>query len=182
MPTAMPRPAATEYAPFFARYVDRVPDGDIMQQLRANTARLEATFATVPDARGGHRYAPGKWTIRETLGHLLDTERIFVYRALRIARGDATPLPGFEQNDYVVTAGSDARALSDLRAELHALRESTTRFFASLPQDSWTRSGVVSGRSLSVRALAYIVVGHSDHHLHGLAENYGVPTVSHSPA
>lgn len=176
MATTIERPAATEYPPYFARYVDRVPQGDIMAELRQNSARLEATLAAIEEARGADRYAEGKWSIRQTVGHLIDTERIFVYRALRIARGDKTPLAGFEQDDYAASAASDARQLSDLRDELRALRESTVRFFASLPEDAWTRTGIVNGYEISVRALAHITVGHTMHHLHGLAERYDVPT------
>lgn len=176
MATTMERPAATEYPPYFARYVDRVPDGDFMAQLRENSARLDATLAAIDDARGAHRYAEGKWSVRQIVGHLLDTERIFVYRALRIARADTTPLAGFEQDDYAATAGSDARRLPDLRDELRALRESTIRFFDSLPEEAWARTGTVNGYNISVRALAHVTVGHTIHHLHGLAERYDVPT------
>jgi uncharacterized damage-inducible protein DinB len=176
MGSAVERPASTEYAPYYGRYIDRAPEGDIVAQLRESGAALDATFASLDDARSGYRYASGKWSIREMIGHLIDAERIFTYRALRIARGDLTPLPGFEQDDYVASAGSDARALSDLRDELHALRESTIRFFASLPEAAWTRMGQASGNDISVRALARIVIGHSRHHLQVLADKYDVPT------
>lgn len=176
MATAMHRPATTEYAPFYARYIDRVPEGDIVAQLRETGASLNATFASIDEARGEYRYADGKWSIRVMLGHLIDAERIFVYRALRIARGDSTPLPGFEQDDYAAASNSDARQVADMRNELRALRESTIHFFASLPADAWARAGVVSGNNLSVRAIAHIVAGHTRHHLDVLAEKYGVPT------
>jgi uncharacterized damage-inducible protein DinB len=177
MTTAIHRPAATEYAPYFARYVERVPEGDIVALLRENSAILNASIATLDEARGAYRSAEGKWSIREMLGHLMDVERVFVYRALSIARGDTTPLPGFDQDDYAATAGSDARRLSDLREELRALRESTVRFFASPPLDAWARVGVASGNDISVRAIAHIIVGHTEHHLQVLAERYGVPTI-----
>jgi len=173
----MNRPAATEYAPYFARYVQRVSDGDIVAHLRESGAVLNATLAALEEARGAHRPAKGKWSIREMLGHLIDTERIFVYRALHIARGGTAPLPGFDQDDYAAAAGSDARKLSDLRDEFRALRESTIRFFASLPDDAWARMGVVSGNDTSVRAIAHIIVGHTQHHLQVLAERYEVPTL-----
>jgi uncharacterized damage-inducible protein DinB len=177
MATVIQRPAATEYAPYFARYVDRVPAGDIIAHLRENSAILDATLAALDEARGDYRSGEGKWSIREILGHLMDVERVFVYRALCIARGDTTPLPGFDQDDYASVAGSDARRLSDLRDELRVLRESTIRFFASLPDDAWARIGVASGNSISVRAIAHIVVGHTQHHLQVLAERYDVPTI-----
>lgn len=178
MASSLERPPATEYPSYFARYIDRVPAGDIVALLRENSAVLRATVSSLDESQGGYRYAPDKWTIRETLGHLIDVERIFVYRALRIGRGDRTPLPGFEQNDYALTAGSDARTVADLRDELLSLRDSTMRFFASLPTEAWTRVGTASGGAMSVRALAHIVVGHTMHHLAGLAERYGVPTVT----
>jgi uncharacterized damage-inducible protein DinB len=177
MTAVIQRPATTEYAPYFARYVDRVPDGDIVAHLRENGAVLNATLASLDEARGEFRPAEGKWSIRVMLGHLMDVERVFVYRALCIARGDTTPLPGFDQDDYAARAGSDARRLSDLRDELRVLRESTIRFFASLPDDAWTRIGVASGNNISVRAIAHIVVGHTQHHLQVLAERYDVPTI-----
>jgi uncharacterized damage-inducible protein DinB len=176
MALATDRPPMAEYPPYFARYIDRVPAGDIVVQLRDNAATLGATIATLDDARGAQRPEPGKWSIREMLGHLIDVERVFVYRALCIARGDSAPLSSFDQNDYAAAAGSDARPLADLRDELRALRESTIRFFASLPAGAWTRIGVVGGNNLSVRAIARIIVGHTQHHLQVLAERYDVPT------
>jgi hypothetical protein len=106
------------------------------------------------------------------LGHLIDAERIFTYRALRIARGDATPLAGFEENDYVRAAGSDGRTVGDLADELRTVREGTVRLFASLPDDAWSRRGNASGRDVTVRALAWITVGHALHHLKVLRERY----------
>jgi uncharacterized damage-inducible protein DinB len=176
MALATDRPPMAEYPPYFARYIDRVPAGDIVVQLRDNAATLGATIATLDDARGAQRPEPGKWSIRDMLGHLIDAERVFVYRALCIARGDSAPLSSFDQNDYAAAAGSDARPLADLRDELRALRESTIRFFASLPAGAWTRIGVVGGNNLSVRAIAHIIVGHTQHHLQVLAERYDVPT------
>lgn len=177
MAIATHRPAAAEYSPYFARYVDRVPEGDIVAQLRENATTLGATIATLDDERSAYRPEAGKWSVREMLGHLIDVERVFVYRALSIARGDTAPLSSFDQADYAAKAGSDSRELSDLRDELRALRESTIRFFASLPASAWTRVGVAGGNNLSVRAIAHIIVGHTKHHLQILAERYDVPTV-----
>jgi hypothetical protein len=176
MGSAAQRPSNTEFAPFYGRYIDLAPEGDIIAQLRENGATLAATLTPLDDTRAGFRYASDKWSVREIIGHLIDSERIFVYRALRIARGDTTPLAGFEQNDYVSTADSDARALADLRDEHRALRESTVRFFGSLSEAAWTRTGVASNSTISVRALARIVLGHTHHHLRVLADKYQVPT------
>jgi uncharacterized damage-inducible protein DinB len=166
------RPDATEYAPFYAGYVAGVPEGDIVAVLRAGGDELASVLASIPESRGGFRYAEGKWSVRETIGHMIDAERVFTYRALRLARGDATPLPGFEQDDYVRAAGSEARTVADLADELRAVRAATVRLFASLPDDAWMRRGVVSGREVSVRALAYVAAGHAVHHLRVLRERY----------
>ncbi len=168
------RPDATEYASFYASYVDRVPAGDVVALLRADGRELISVIGGIPESRGGHRYADQKWSVRELIGHIIDTERIFSYRARRIARGDATPLPGYEQNDYVRTAGSDTRTLADLAEEVEAVRDATARLLASFPEEAWMRRGVASDREVSVRALAYITAGHARHHLAVLREQYGV--------
>jgi hypothetical protein len=168
------RPDATEYAPFYANYVAGVPEADVVSALRESGREITATLAAIPESRGGFRYAEEKWSVREMVGHVIDAERIFTYRALRLARGDSTPLPAFEENDYARVAGSDARTMTDLVDELRAVRESTVRMFASLPGEAWTRKGTVSGREVSVRALAYITAGHARHHLKILRERYGI--------
>lgn len=168
------RPDATEYAPFHSGYIALVPEGDVMTVLRMQGTELGRTLAGIPEERAGFRYADGKWSIRELLGHLIDAERIFMYRVLRIARGDTTPLPGFEENDYVRAAGSDARTVADLGDELRVVRESSVRLLDSLSVESWARRGVASGNTVSVRALAYITAGHAQHHLRILHERYGV--------
>lgn len=168
------RPDATEYAPFYAGYVARVPEGDVVSALRESGREIVAALGAIPESRGGFRYAPEKWSVREVVGHLVDAERIFCYRALRLARADATPLPGFEENDFVRNAGSDARTLADLVDELRIVREGTVRLFDSFPDDAWERRGVVNGREVSVRALAYITAGHARHHLGVLRERYSI--------
>ena len=168
------RPNSTEYPEWYAGYVKRVPDGDIVTTLRQGGEELASVLGTIPESKGEHRYAEGKWTIRTLIGHMIDAERIFAYRALRIARGDATPLPGFEENAYARTAGSDARSVADLVAELLVVRESSVRLFESLPDDAWTRNGTVNNGGVTVRALAYITAGHAKHHLNVLKERYGV--------
>ena len=168
------RPADTEYAEWYAGYVAGVPEGDIVTLLREHGTLLGAELSAVPEARGGHRYAEGKWSIREVVGHLIDAERIFTYRAVRAARGDRTPMPGFDENAYVAAAASDHRTMADLLAELRAVRESSVALFASLPADAWTRQGLANGAEISVRALAFITLGHSLHHLRVLRERYGV--------
>jgi len=168
------RPERTEYAPFYHGYVTSVPEGDVVELMRAGGRELLDAIGRIPETRGGHRYGADKWTIREVIGHLIDAERIFSYRALRIARGDQTLLPGFDENEYVRTAGSDQRTLADLARELAAVRESTVLLFESFPDEVWSRMGNANGTPMSVRALAYVVAGHPMHHLRLLRERYGV--------
>ena len=168
------RPEATEYPTFYGKYVASVAGDDPVAALRDETTHLHAALDAIPEAKGSHAYAEGKWTVKTLLGHMIDAERIFTYRALRLARGDATPLPGFEENDYAKVAGSDARSVADLVSEMKDVRASTLRLFASLPADAWARRGVVNNGEVSVRALGYITAGHARHHLNVLRERYGV--------
>jgi hypothetical protein len=166
------RPDATEFSSYYGRYVAAVPEGDIIDVLRRDRDEWQALIAELPEARGGDRYAADKWTIRQVIGHVSDAERVFSYRAFRIARADKTPLASFDQDEYVKTAGSDHRTLSSLAAELLAVRESTLALFVSLPEEAWTRTGTASDNPVSVRALAYITAGHAQHHLKILREKY----------
>jgi hypothetical protein len=171
MPTlARSRPDATEFAPYYQKYVSLVPDGDIVSLLRESGREFADALRAVPEARGGYRYGAGKWSIREVIGHVSDTERIFAYRALRIARGDQTPLASFDENVYVPTSGAEQRTIADLVGEFAAVREATVRLLESLPDDAWTRLGTASEKPVSVRALAYMTAGHALHHLAPLRE------------
>ena len=172
--TLRARPEASEYASFYHGYVTSVPEGDVVALLRSTGGELLEAVGRIPEARGGHRYGPDKWTIREVIGHMIDAERIFTYRALRVARGDRTPLASFDENEFVKTANSEARTVADLTRELGAVREATVLLFESLPDEAWSRSGVASGKDVSLRALAYIVTGHAMHHLRILRERYGI--------
>ena len=168
------RPDASEYAPFYAGYVAGVPDGDIVPTMRKAGDDLIATLAAIPESKGAYRYADGKWSVREVIGHMIDAERIFSYRALRIGRGDATPLPGFEEGDYSKTAGSDSRTMKDLVAEMASVRVSTLQLLESFPEDAWMHRGVASNAAVSTRAIAWIMTGHAIHHLKVLKERYGI--------
>lgn len=172
--TLRARPDASEYAPFYHGYVEAVPEGDIVELLRSGGQELVEAIGRIPEDRGGFRYGPEKWSIREVLGHLIDAERIFAYRALRVGRGDRTPLASFDENEFVKTAGSDARTMADLVRELGMLRETTVMLFESLPDEAWGRGGVASGKDVSLRALAYITAGHARHHLRILRERYAI--------
>jgi hypothetical protein len=172
--TLRSRPDASEYAPFYHGYVEAVPEGDIVDLLRSGGQELAEAIGRIPEDRGGFRYGPEKWSIREVLGHLIDAERIFAYRALRVGRGDHTPLASFDENEYVKTAGADARTIADLVRELRAVRETTVMLFASLSDEAWGLRGVASGKDVSLRALAYITAGHARHHLRILRERYAI--------
>jgi DinB superfamily len=172
MSTTQP-PALDEYPSAYADYVGRVPAGaDVLDVLARQLEETSGRLAGIPEARGGFRYAPAKWSVKEVVAHLCDVERIMVYRALRFARGDATPLAGFDEDTYAPEAGADARVLTNLLAEWVLVRQASLAFFHSLPPDTWARRGVANGNPVTVRALAYVVAGHEHHHLEVLRTRY----------
>src|SRR5919107_5569942 len=168
------RPEAEESLAYYHRYIARVSDEPLGDQLTAQLRDIEQLFETVTDRAALARYAEGKWSIKEILGHLSDTERIFTYRLLRIARGDATPLPGYDENAYVPAGRFDERPLPMLLAELPAVRLSTAALLEGLPDEAWTRWGDANGSPITARALAYIIVGHVSHHLGVLRSRYSL--------
>ena len=169
-------PTADEFAPFYAGYVARVANVSApLDELVAQRARLLAFLSPLSDAQASFRYAPGKWSVKELVGHLTDVERIFSYRMLRIGRGDETPLPGFEENDYVPAAASDSRPLGSLLDEWATVRDATVSLVAGMPDHAWLRRGSASGTVISARALLYIILGHVEHHQRVLAARYGLP-------
>jgi hypothetical protein len=159
-----PRPASDEYAPHFDVYVARVRDGDILDILREQGEAMRGLLARVPPERGLFAYAPGKWTLSEMLQHVVDSERVFSYRALRIARGDTVSLHGFEQDDWVPLSGANGRPLASIVEEFVAVRAATIALFTGLPANAWNRRGTASGHGVSVRALAFKCAGHALHH------------------
>jgi DinB family protein len=172
--TAMERPDATEYAPFYAGYVALVPESDALSVLAAQPAELLALAAKVPAEREQHRYAPGKWSVREVFGHLTDGERVFGYRAFCISRGDQASLPGFDEQSYIAGASYDRVPLGDLAADFAALRRSNLAVMRRLQAADWARSGTANGTPVTVRALAFVMAGHVRHHLGVLRGRYGV--------
>jgi uncharacterized damage-inducible protein DinB len=168
----IPRPGRDEYGEWYAGYVAAVPEGDVQHLLATQIDETAAALAAVSESKAGFRYAPGKWSIREVTGHLADAERIFAYRALRFARGDEAPLPGFDENRYVEESGFDARTLASLVGELRDVRQATMSLFDGLAPDVFERRGTASGAVMSVRALVYVIVGHQQHHLGVLRERY----------
>ncbi len=165
------RPTADEAAPFYHRYIDAVPGGNVRATL---AAQIAVTATLVDGADAEHAYAPGKWSVRQVVQHLADTERIFATRLLRIARGDATPQLGFDENAYAEATASDARPLSNVVGELRAVRASTLALLGGLPAEAWSRTGTASGHLVSVRALVWIAAGHERHHAAILRERYGL--------
>src|SRR5436190_22491379 len=168
------RPRSDETSAYFHGYIAEVAGEDIPAQLTAQLREMEKLFENVTDRDALARYAPGKWSIKEILGHLSDVERIFGYRLLRIARGDTTPMAGFDENAYVPTGRFDDRPLPMLLAEFRAVRQSTAALIEGLPAEAWERQGLANEQPISARALAYIIVGHVTHHLGVLSERYGL--------
>jgi uncharacterized damage-inducible protein DinB len=166
------RPAEAEYPPYFGKYVSLVAGDDILASLDDQLTETLALLRGVPESEGSFRYAADKWSIRELVGHLIDSERIFAYRALRFARNDRTPLSGFEQDDYIRHASLDACTLAALAAEFESVRRATLFLFRHLDAEAWTRRGVANESEMSVRAIAYIIAGHELHHMGILRDRY----------
>jgi len=171
---APPRPEREEYAPSLAGYVARIADNeDVVAVLADQVDQVVDRFERMPEARGNYRYAPEKWSIKQVLGHLSDSERVFAYRALRIGRGDTTPLPSFDDRAYTTEMRAEERTLADLVEEWGAVRHATLALFRHLPASAWQRRGVASNNPISVRALAYVIAGHVRHHFEVLDTRYG---------
>lgn len=166
------RPTEQEYAPFYADYVALVPDGDLATLLTEQGAAVAAAFGALSPQQAAYRYAPEAWSLKQVLGHLSDVERVFLYRAAAIARGDTTPLPGFDQDVYVAAANYDERELDDLLAEFSALRQATIATLRGITPAMGERLGTVSGGPMSARALLYCIIGHCAHHLADLGQSY----------
>ena len=169
---ALVRPEPAEYAPFYETYVSMVPGRRCDAQLESQRLQTAQLFAASTERDGNFRYAPGKWTIKEVVGHLSDSERVFAYRAMRIARGDQTPLPGFEQDDYVKNGNFGEQSLADLVAEYGAVRAATLALLRSFNAEAGARRGTASNNPVTVRALAFIIAGHELHHREILKERY----------
>src|ERR1041385_2100780 len=166
------RPGPGEYAAFYAGYIARVPDGDLLLMLSEQGRESAALFRGVPAPRGDFAYAPGKWTLKEVIGHVADAERGFAYRALRIPPRAQTPPPSFDERAWVPQSGAGSRTLADLTEELGDVRRATLSLLTHLPADAPLRRGTASGWEVSVRALAWIIAGHERHHLGIIRERY----------
>ena len=166
------RPQPSEHAEYYGRYIQRVPDGDVVSLLREQLMETVALLRDVSGEREDHAYGPGKWSIKQVVGHMIDTERVMAYRALRFARNDKTELPGFDENSFVANANFPSRTLGDLLEELQVVRASTIQFAKHLDGEALTRRGSANGQEVTVRALIYIIAGHERHHAAILRERY----------
>ncbi len=165
------RPQQEEFAPYYDRYISLIGD-DVLEVLATQQQYFADYIRRIPEAQADYAYAEGKWTVKQALGHILDTERIMAYRALRVGRGDTTPLPGFEQDDYVAIADVSKRSLASYADEFATLRAANLFLFRSFDADALSRRGTASEQPVSVRALLYIVAGHLEHHIRIFDERY----------
>jgi hypothetical protein len=166
------RPSNEEYNDYYGRYVDMVPEGHVEEFLARQLEETRRFLTSIAEDRGDYRYGPDKWTVKEVIGHIADTERVMSYRLLRIARGDQTPLPGFNQDDFVQAASVQSCTLSACIEDYAAVRRATLTLMNGLSEEAWTRTGSASNSGVSARALAYIIAGHELHHLKVLRDKY----------
>jgi hypothetical protein len=169
----MARPGPSEYALHYGNYIRLVEEEEIVEAMRSELARTLDLLGDVPEEESLVRHAPYTWSAREVVGHLIDSERVFGYRALRFARGDATPLPGFDENAYATAGSFDRCSLASLRDEFDFLRRSHLGLFSNLTEEAWDRRGTANNAEITVRALAYVLVGHERHHVAILRKRLG---------
>ncbi len=166
-------PTNEEYAPFYSDYIQRaISRNDVIAALPLQIDEVKSALGHLTDQQARFKFGPLEWSIKEVVGHLIDVERIFSYRLLRISRNDQTPLPGFEQEDYVREAGFDNSSFSDLLSEFELLRRANILAIKNMSDESASRLGTASGATISARALIYMMVGHVEHHMASLRENY----------
>ena len=168
----MSRPQPAEYDPYYQKYVGLVPEDEIIPALESQLGELSKLFEGVPEEKGTFAYDDGKWTVKEVLSHLIDAERMFAYRVFRIARGDKTPIEGFEQEGYIENSHANRRSFGELLNEFKLLREANLLFFKNLEAGDWVRTGTANNVEISVRSLAWIMAGHIRHHVAILRERY----------
>jgi len=168
----MTRPYLSDFPTFYQGYVDTVDSDNILETLRQQRDKTTSFFKSVSDEKANYAYAEGKWTVKEVLGHMVDSERVFVFRALSFARGEEQSLPGFDENTYVPAGKFGDRTLQSLIDEYTSVREATLTFFNNLRDEDWAKTGIANNGNFTVNSLAYIIAGHNEHHLKILAERY----------
>lgn len=170
--TAIGRPEITEFAEYYTGYIGKVPGSDIMSFLQDQLDSTASLIRGLDEAVGALRYEPGKWTVKELIGHIIDTERVFAYRALVFSRNDSTSLPGFDQEPWAKHAPHGKMSMADLASEFESVRRSTIHLFRHLDADAWSRRGIGNNKEMTTRAAAYIIAGHTQHHLDILKSRY----------
>ncbi len=166
------RPANTEFAPYYNTYIGRISGEDVISALESQLAESLVFFRAIDDAKSRTSYAPGKWTVREVLGHIIDTERVMAYRALRFSRNDKTPIEGFEQDDFIRGASYNEIPMADLLREFELVRRANIEMFRKLKPEAWQRIGTANEKQISVRALAFVIAGHENYHRDIVREKY----------
>jgi DinB superfamily len=168
----MKKPVAGEFPPYAQKYIDLVKTNDILKEMENQVIDMQEFFSLIPEEKELFAYANGKWTVKEVIGHIIDTERILAYRALRLARYDKTPLPGFDENHYVANANYNARNLYNLAHEFALLRESNLDMFKFFDKEALSQNGIVNNYVYSTRGLLFMIVGHAKHHVSVIKERY----------
>src|SRR5215831_18174717 len=166
------RPQSNEYAEFYADYISKVPGADALTFLQQQLDSVASWVGSIDETSGDYRYEPGKWSVKEVLGHIIDSERVFAYRALVFSRGDKTPLPGFDQDTWATHANYVNLPVRDIAAEFEFVRRSTIALFRHLDTEAWGRQGTANNKEITTRAVAYIIGGHTQHHLDILNARY----------
>ncbi|RNB87419.1 DinB family protein [Brevibacillus fluminis] len=166
------RPAAEDHSAYYGQYIGLVPDGEISEILVDQHEEMTRFLSELTEEQASHRYEEGKWSIKEVIGHIADTERVMCYRLLRIARGDQTALPGFDQDLFMEGISFDAYSVADLLEDYSAVRRATLTLLRGLPAEAWDRKGVVSDNNTTANALAYVIAGHELHHMNIIKERY----------
>lgn len=168
----MPKPTPGTFPEYYQKYIDQVTETELMPALKTQLPAIKEFLSGITEEQSAYAYAEGKWTIKEVLQHMIDTERIFAYRALCFARKEAASLPGFEENDYAANAGANERSWQSLSEEMVLLRESTIQLFSSFPAGSFDHSGIANQNPITVLAIGFILPGHVNHHMRVIAEKY----------
>ncbi len=171
-PSTIPRPQTGEYSPYYDRYLAALPEGDVFTLLERGVEKMAILLEELTEVQAAYRYAPDKWSVKDVVLHMMDVERVLSYRALRFSRNDATPLPGFEQDDYVHDGNAAERTLQDLLAEYRAVRAATLAQFRGMGNSMLARRGIANGAEMTVRAVPWVIAGHERHHVRILKERY----------